>query len=68
MSNTIVVDNGPVVTVPDFSGLAARSIAQQCQKLGLELSLFGSGLAVEQSPPAHAQVPLGTRLVVTLSR
>jgi cell division protein FtsI (penicillin-binding protein 3) len=68
MPSTVVVDNGPVVSIPDFSGLAARSIAQQCQKLGLELSLFGSGLAVEQSPPAHAQVPLGTRLVVTLSR
>jgi cell division protein FtsI (penicillin-binding protein 3) len=67
-SSTVVVDNGAVVTVPDFSGLAARSVAQQCQKLGLELGLIGSGVAVEQSPPPHAQVPPGTRLVVTLSR
>jgi hypothetical protein len=29
---------------------------------------LGSGLAVEQNLPAHAQVPLGTRLVVRLSR
>jgi membrane peptidoglycan carboxypeptidase len=65
---TVVMDNGPRVTIPDFSGLAARSIAQQCQKLGLELSLVGSGLAVEQNLPAHAQAPLGTRLVVRLSR
>jgi len=62
------MDNGPRVTIPDFSGLAARSVAQECQKLGLELSLLGSGLAVEQNLPAHAQVPLGTRLVVRLSR
>jgi membrane peptidoglycan carboxypeptidase len=67
-SRTVVLDNGPRVTIPDFSGLAARSVAQECQKLGLELSLLGSGLAVEQNIPAHAQVPLGTRLVVRLSR
>jgi cell division protein FtsI (penicillin-binding protein 3) len=65
---TVVMDNGPLVTIPDFSGLAARSVAQECQKLGLELSLLGSGLAVEQNLPAHAQVPPGTRLVVRLSR
>jgi cell division protein FtsI (penicillin-binding protein 3) len=65
---TVVLDNGPRVTIPDFSGLAARSVAQECQKLGLELSLLGSGLAVEQNIPAHAQVPPGTRLVVKLSR
>jgi cell division protein FtsI (penicillin-binding protein 3) len=65
---TVVLDNGPRVNVPDFSGLAARNIAQECQKLGLELSLLGSGLAVEQSLPAHAQVAPGTRLVVKLSR
>jgi cell division protein FtsI (penicillin-binding protein 3) len=65
---TLVMDNSPRVTVPDFSGLAARSVAQECQKLGLELSLRGSGLAVEQNLPARAQVPLGTRLVVRLSR
>jgi membrane peptidoglycan carboxypeptidase len=65
---TVVLDSGPLVTVPDFSGLAARSVAQECQKLGLELNLLGSGLAVEQNPPAQAKVPLGTRLVVRLSR
>jgi cell division protein FtsI (penicillin-binding protein 3) len=65
---TMVLDSGPLVTVPDFSGLAARGVAQKCQKLGLELSLLGSGLAVEQNLPAHAKVPLGTRLVVRLSR
>jgi cell division protein FtsI (penicillin-binding protein 3) len=67
-ADTAVIDNSPRVTIPDFSGLAARSVAQECQRLGLELSFSGSGLAVEQNPPAHARVPLGTRLVVRLSR
>jgi len=65
---TVVLDNGPHVNVPDFSGLAARNVAQECQKLGLELNLLGSGLAVQQSIPAHSQVAPGTRLVVKLSR
>jgi cell division protein FtsI (penicillin-binding protein 3) len=65
---TVVVGSGPLVTVPDFTGLAARSIAQECQRLGLDLSLLGSGLAVAQSSPAQAQVPPGTRLVVRLAR
>jgi len=65
---TVVLDNGPRVNVPDFSGLAARSVAHDCQKLGLELTLVGSGLAVAQNLPAHTRVPPGTRLVVTLSR
>ena len=65
---TVVLDNGPHVSVPDFSGLAARNVAQECQKLGLELNLLGSGLAVEQSIPARSQVAPGTRLVVRLSR
>jgi cell division protein FtsI (penicillin-binding protein 3) len=65
---TVVLDNGPRVTVPDFSGMAARRVAQECQKLGLELRLLGSGLAVEQNLPAYSQVPPGTRLVVKLSR
>jgi len=67
-SPTVVLDNSPRVKVPDFSGLAARSVAQECQKLGLELSLLGSGLAVAQNLPANTQVPPGTRLVVRLSR
>jgi hypothetical protein len=65
---TVLLDNGPHVNVPDFSGLAARNVALECQKLGLELSLLGSGLAVAQSIPANSQVTPGTRLVVKLSR
>jgi cell division protein FtsI (penicillin-binding protein 3) len=65
---TVVLDDGPQVTVPDFSGRTARSVAQECQKLGLELSLLGSGLAVEQNLAAHTQVAPGSHLVVKLSR
>ena len=49
-SSTVILGDGPLVTVPDFSGWAARRVAQECEKLGLDLNIVGSGLAVEQNP------------------
>ena len=46
----VILGDGPLVAVPDFSGWAARRIAQECAKIGLELNVVGSGLAVEQNP------------------
>jgi cell division protein FtsI (penicillin-binding protein 3) len=65
---TLVMDDGPPVTVPDFSGLAVRRVAEQCQKLGLELNVTGSGLVVGQDPPADSRVPAGTPVWVRLAR
>jgi len=65
---TLVMDDGPLVTVPDFSGLAARRVAEQCQKIGLDLNVMGSGLVVEQEPPAGSRVPEGTAVSVRLER
>jgi len=65
---TIVLGDGPLVAVPDFSGWATRQVAEKCEKLGLDLSLAGSGLAVEQNPAAGTQVPSGTRIWVRMAR
>jgi cell division protein FtsI (penicillin-binding protein 3) len=65
---TVVVDRGPLTTVPDFSGLAVRGVADKCEQLDLELSVRGTGLAVEQSPPAGAQVPAGSGITVRFAR
>jgi hypothetical protein len=67
-SETVVVDEKLLTTVPDFSGLAARRVAEECQARRLELNLRGSGLGVEQHPPAGAQVPPRTRVWVRLAR
>lgn len=64
----MVLDEGPLVTVPDFSGMAARQVAEKIQQLGLELSLTGSGLAVEQSPAAGRPIPAGSCVDVRFSR
>jgi len=65
---TLVLDDGPPLTIPDFSGLAARRVAEECQKLGLELTVAGTGLVVEQEPPADSKVPAGTSVWVRLAR
>ncbi len=61
-------NDGLLTTVPDFSGLAVRRVAEACQELGLDLALNGSGLASRQVPAAGTRVPLGTRIWVSFSR
>ncbi|MGD1100597.1 MAG: penicillin-binding protein [Terriglobia bacterium] len=67
-SSTVVLGDGPLVTVPDFSGWGARRVAEECEKLGLDLNVVGSGLAVEQNPVAGFKVPSGTRIWVRMAR
>jgi cell division protein FtsI (penicillin-binding protein 3) len=67
-STTVVLGDGPLVTVPDFSGWAVRRVAEKCEKLGLDLNAVGSGLAVEQNPAPGLKVPSGTRVWVRMRR
>ncbi|HUI41987.1 MAG TPA: penicillin-binding protein [Terriglobia bacterium] len=65
---TVTLTKGPLVTVPDFTGLAARPVADKCEALGVELLMVGSGLASEQDPPAGSQVSAGTTVKVRFVR
>ena len=65
---TVVLDDGPLVTVPELTGLALRRAAEVCQQLGLELNIRCSGLAAEQMPPARSRVPAGSRVWVRFAR
>ena len=67
-SSTVILGDGPLVSVPDFSGWAARRVAEECEKLGLDLNMAGTGLAVEQNPMAGIKVPSGTRVWVRMAR
>ncbi len=67
-SSTVELGDGPLVTVPDFSGAAARRVVEECQKLGLDVNVAGSGVAVEQNPLAGFKVPSGTRIWVRMAR
>ena len=53
---TVVLDEGPLFKVPQFSHWPLRRVAEECQRLGLELHVNGTGLAVEQKPPPGTRV------------
>jgi len=65
---TVLLEGGPPVAVPSFANLALRQVAMECQRLGFELKVAGTGRAVEQSPPAGAEVPAGAQLWVRFAR
>jgi cell division protein FtsI/penicillin-binding protein 2 len=67
-AGTMLLDDGPMVAMPDFAGKALRQVADECQKLGLDLNLRGSGVAIEQMPPPGALVPSGSRVLVRFAR
>ncbi|MGH9445390.1 MAG: penicillin-binding protein [Terriglobia bacterium] len=63
-----VLEDGPTITVPDFSGLDQRSVADECAALGLNLTVRGSGLAIEQNPAAGSKAPEGSGVQVVFAR
>lgn len=65
---TLLLDDGPLVVMPDFTGMPLRQVAEQCQELGLDLNMRGSGVAFDQSPPPHSQVPSGSKVWVIFGR
>ncbi|MGH9376060.1 MAG: penicillin-binding transpeptidase domain-containing protein [Terriglobia bacterium] len=67
-SETVVLSAGPMVNVPDFSGLDERRVAGECQSLGLDLGMAGSGLATQQNPAPGAKVPEGSSVEVSFAR
>jgi cell division protein FtsI (penicillin-binding protein 3) len=67
-SDTVVVSEGPKLALPDFTSLPARVVIEQCQKLGLDIKMFGTGLAVQQSPPPGSQVARGSTVRVLFAR
>ncbi|MGH9377506.1 MAG: penicillin-binding protein [Terriglobia bacterium] len=66
--STVVMNAGPMVTVPDFSGLDERKTADECQALGLQLTLSGSGIAMQQDPAPGSKVPEGSKVEVAFTR
>ena len=65
---TFIVDDGSAILLPDFAGLAVRQVARACQELGLEPIVRGSGLAIEQNPPAGTQARVGMRIWIRFAR
>lgn len=65
---TVLLDEKPLLVLPNFTGLSARRVTQECQKLGLEMQMSGSGLAVQQEPPAGTSVHAGSRVSIRFAQ
>ncbi len=63
-----VVDAGPRVAVPSFTGAALRIVVERADTAGLRVNPVGSGLAREQMPAAGTMVPAGTEVIVRFTR
>ena len=65
---TVVIDvnSGPVV--PSFVGKTMRGAVETAQQTGLELSVIGSGIARQQSPPPGSHLAVGQRVMVRFTR
>ena len=68
-NSTVVLDveQGGIV-VPSFSGKSVRAAIELAESSGLDLDVVGSGLGLEQNPPAGAHVPTGARITVKFGR
>ncbi|MGH9690296.1 MAG: penicillin-binding transpeptidase domain-containing protein [Candidatus Acidiferrales bacterium] len=56
------------IAVPNLQGQTVRSVAEECSRLGLALSLIGSGVALEQFPEPGTQAMRGSRVTVRFGR
>jgi cell division protein FtsI (penicillin-binding protein 3) len=65
---TVALAEGEGVAVPSLAGETVRSVTEECLRLGLNLVLIGTGVAVEQSPEAGVTVRRGTRVTVRFAR
>jgi PASTA domain len=54
--------------MPDFVGLAKRTVINRCQDLGIQVRAVGSGIAVFQAPPPGSRISLGDSCSVTFAR
>ena len=64
---TVVLDVDSGVVVPSFMGKSLRSAVEVAQQSGLEISVLGSGIARQQSPPPGSHLPVGQKVMIRFS-
>jgi cell division protein FtsI (penicillin-binding protein 3) len=65
---TISVNAAAMIAVPDLTGKSVRGVIETCSRVGLNPSLIGDGVAVQQFPEAGAQVAAGNEVTVRFGR
>jgi hypothetical protein len=67
-SGTVVLDVDAAKTVPSFLGKPVRAVIEESEKAGLEVDIFGSGVARQQNPPPGSRLPSGGHVTVQFAR
>jgi cell division protein FtsI (penicillin-binding protein 3) len=67
-SGTVVLDAEAAKTVPSFLGKPIRAVIEESEKAGLEVDVFGSGVARQQNPAPGSRLPLGGHVTVQFGR
>jgi cell division protein FtsI (penicillin-binding protein 3) len=68
ISGTVVLDIDTAKTVPSFLGKPVRTVIEESEKAGLEVDIFGSGVARQQNPPPGSRLPSGAHVTVQFAR
>jgi cell division protein FtsI (penicillin-binding protein 3) len=63
-SSAVAAGSGASVTMPGLVGKSMRDVVVTAANLGLNVRVYGSGVAAEQAPAAGTRVPAGTTVVV----
>jgi cell division protein FtsI (penicillin-binding protein 3) len=66
-SGTVVLDVD-TKTVPSFLGKPVREVIEESQRDGLEVDVFGSGIARQQTPPPGSRIAAGGHVNVQFAR
>lgn len=67
-TGTVVLDSDSALTVPSFLGKPVRTVIEESERAGLEVDVFGSGVAKQQNPPPGARIPAGGHVTVQFAR
>jgi cell division protein FtsI (penicillin-binding protein 3) len=65
---TVALDEGEELVVPEFYGRTVRGVTEECLRRGLNPVLIGTGVALAQNPEAGSRVRRGARITVRFAR
>jgi len=66
-NGTVVLNVDSGIVVPSFVGKSVRSAVEVAQQNGLEISVLGSGVARQQSPPPGSHLLAGQKVTIRFS-
>jgi hypothetical protein len=68
ISAEVPIGKATMVTIPNLVGQSVRSVIETCSRLGLNPSLIGEGVALQQFPDAGTGVPQGSQVTIRFGR